>query len=283
MDLDRRETPLLMGLGIIVAIVALLFFGMTTALQQVAQRKARWQELREHLAQAERRAQQRSGLPPPDRLAAEARAAAQLFVAPDGVPAVRERLEALARGAGVTVAFLPSLAPEPPAECLPGFEACYQVIPMVAMVEGRYREIAAYLKQATALTMPAVALRSVTMTPLETGVGGPRLKTQVVFDAFLWTPAARPAGVIPSPALAAAPVVSPAEGWRRDPFDPRWFGTPQAEGITLGGILWDPQRPTCVLNGTVLEVGQGIHGYTVVAITPHLVVLRGARELVLAP
>lgn len=280
MDPSRRETSLFMGLGLTVVVVASLFFGITMGVQRLGQRRARWLELREQLVQAERQAQQRARPIEQGQLAAETRAAAQFFVTPQDLSTVQEQLQSVAAAAGVQVAFLPALAPEPPPQPLPGFEGCYQVIPLVVAVNGRYRELATFLTQATAMSTPAVALRSGTMT------SGPALdgalKTQLVLETFLWIPRVVPKQEVPSPTLPTPPTGPATGSWGHNPFDERWNGPTQAEGLTLQGILWDAHHSTCVLNGAVYGVGQAVAGYTVVAILPKAVLLRGPKELLLA-
>ncbi|GEM_PF-2403272 len=298
MDAERRETSLVMGVGILLALVAVVFFSMTMAWRQMAQRQARWRELRAQVAQAQHRAGQAPAQPARERLAARAQAAVRLFVTPDQVPTVRDRLSALATEVGATLAWLPATTPAAPSAAVPGFEACYQVQSLVGTVEAPYRELAEFLARVAALEQPAVGVRSGTVTPSPAGGRGgllsarPRLRARVVLETYLWIPGALPKG----PAPAVPPGLEPASGhraalgeggpaaaWGRDPFDPRYAPTPGVEGVTLNGILWDPAHPTCLLNGAVSAIGSVVNGYTVIAITPEVVVLRGeSREAVLA-
>ncbi|MBI3318956.1 MAG: hypothetical protein HYZ90_07470 [Candidatus Omnitrophica bacterium] len=48
--------------------------------------------------------------------------------------------------------------------------------------------------------------------------------------------------------------------------------------LRLTGILWDSEAPTCVIGGTLLKVGDSVEGYEVVLITPKAVLLQGAQE-----
>lgn len=272
----RRESSLLMGVTSTVLVATVLFFGVSRATQQLAQRKARWQELRSQLARVERQVAQQGVLPNPEQLRLEAEAIVQLFVTPETVEVVKAHLASAAEDHGVTVTVLPALAPEPPARPLPGFEGCYLAIPLVTTIEGRYRGVAAYLQQVTASVMPVVGVRSVMLTPHPDG--GQRVKARAVFEMCQWVAGAVPKAPIPIPAV---PEALRRDESARDPFDPRYLGEPEAEGIALGGILWDPQRPTCILNGMVVGIGEGLNGYTVVAIESNAVVLRGEREIVL--
>lgn len=287
-DSERRETSLMMGVAVFLAIVAAVFFSMTMAWRQANQRRARWQELRAQVAAAQQRAQQAPQASVLDRLAAQAQSAGRVFIAPDQVPVVRDRVSALADGLGATLAWLPATTPAAPTAVLPGFEECYQAQSLVGTIEAPYQELAIFLARVAALEDPVVGVRSCAVTPaagLRRGGSGarPRLKARVVLETYVWMPDARPKGVAPP----AAPVTPPDDrapaAWGRDPFDPRYLPTGRVEGVVLNGIVWDAERPTCLLNGAVLEPGGVLGGYTVVTITPDAVILRGeSREVVLA-
>lgn len=293
-DTERRETSLVMGVGILLALVAVVFFSMTMAWRQMAQRQARWRELRAQVAQAQRRAEQAPPATTRDRLAARAQAAARLFVTSDQVPAVRDRLSALADGVGATLAWLPATTPAAPSAPVAGFESCYQVQSLVGTLEAPYRELAEFLARVAALEQPAIGVRSAAVTPAAAPRGAvpaarPRLRTRLVLETYVWVPGALPKELAPAPGSSLESVAASPErpsgpaAWGRDPFDPRYVPTPGVEGVTLNGILWDPAHPTCLLNGAVYAAGSAVNGYTVVAITPETVVLRGeSREVVLA-
>lgn len=269
---ERRETSLMMGVGVLLAIVAAVFFSMTMAWRQANQRRARWQELRTQVVEAQQRAHQAPPAAALDQLAAQAQSVSRVFIAPDQVPAIRDRVSALAADIGVTLAWLPATTPAAPTDALPGFDGCYQTQSLVGTVEAPYQELAAFLARVTALEGPVVGVRSCTVTPVLPGTGynpvpgtgggaRPRLKARVVLETYVWMPGA---------------------AWGRDPFDPRYLRTSGVEGIVLNGIVWDAERPTCLLNGAVLGPGGTLRGYTVVTVTPDAVVLRGeSREVVL--
>ena len=54
--------------------------------------------------------------------------------------------------------------------------------------------------------------------------------------------------------------------WRRDPFT-RGAGIGEVSGLTLTGILWDPNEPIAVINGQTVQVGDEVDGYQIVAIS----------------
>ena len=282
MDMSRRETSLLMGVGILVALVVIVWFGMTMAARQMLQRRAQWERVREQLVQAHRQTDRQPSPAARDDLDKAAQAAAQMFVTSSTTQVVKANLESLAAASGVTITPSASLAPAVPSQWIPGFQRCYEVIRVVATIEGRYRNLAACLKRVANSQIPVVVVRNCTVTPAGSADGGV-LKARVVLETFVWRPRAVPKGP------AAAPHEPPAEPrpeategtWGRDPFDPRYLATPGVEGVALNGIIRDSQHQTCVINGMVLGVGGVVNGYTIAAITPQAVLLRGDRELVL--
>lgn len=288
-DAARRETSLFMGVSVLVALVAVVFFSMTMAMRQAAQRQARWRELREQVAQAQHRAQQAPVPAARDRSAAQAQSAARFFITSDQVPALRDRLSAVAADLGATLTWLPATTPAAPSAYLPGFDGCYHVQSLVGTVEAPYRELAIFLTRVEVLDNPAVGVRSCAVTPVADS-GRPRLKARLVVETYLWTPGALPKGPVPSlpsgessSPSARLPQGGASASWGRDPFDARYVPTAGVDGVVLNGILWDPDHPTCLVNGAVLGPGEVVNGYAVVVITPEAVVLRGeSRELVLA-
>ncbi|MBI4227193.1 MAG: hypothetical protein HY600_02840 [Candidatus Omnitrophica bacterium] len=290
-DAHPRETSLFLGMGIVVALVAAIFFSMTMAWRQAAQRHARWRELRQQVVAADRQTRE---APPPearDQLAAQAQQAGRVFVTSDQIPLIRSRVAALAEQAGVTVTWLPTTTPVKPAAPWPGFDGCYEVLSLVGTLEAPYRGVAEVLDRLAAFDDPAIGVRSCAITPAppsETPAVDPRqrLKARFVLETYLWTPGASPKGGVPPPPAGPAPLArdssdTPA-AWARDPFDPRYVPTGGVEGLTLNGIVWDSRHPTCLINGTELGPGDMVNGYTALVITPETVVLRGeSREAVL--
>ena len=73
---------------------------------------------------------------------------------------------------------------------------------------------------------------------------------------------------------------------RRDPFEPLVTSTgelrtPRSGNVTgmlhLEGVLWDPQQPMAIVNGTVLRVGDEVEGYHLVEIRPEAIVVDGGE------
>ena len=67
--------------------------------------------------------------------------------------------------------------------------------------------------------------------------------------------------------------------WERDPFT-RGSAAGSLNGLSLNGILFDATRPMAIINGTMVEVGQELEGYQVVAITSDSVLLNDGTEQV---
>ena len=73
--------------------------------------------------------------------------------------------------------------------------------------------------------------------------------------------------------------------WSHDPFT-RGATTGDLSGLSLSGILWDPQQPVAIINGQTVQVGQELEGYRIIAIGPDRVsVSDGAQtfQLLLSP
>ncbi|MBI4313429.1 MAG: type 4a pilus biogenesis protein PilO [Candidatus Omnitrophica bacterium] len=278
----HRENSMLFGVGILLAAVTVVFFGFTLALQQQSRQAVRLRSLRKQLKQVHEQIQPKPLDPEDQKRQGQASLLAGSFVS-GSTDGPQEYLAAAATQAGIKISFLPGLPPEEPQRCLPGFKGCYEEIPLVATLEGRYQNIADFLKRISHLSAPLVSLSSAVLSPLGDAKGPVQLKARAVLKTYRWIPGALPRKDVP-PAPAAAPeAVGATEkpGMIRDPFDSRWIGSPVAKGMTLGGVLWDPEKPSCILNGEVVQVGAVVGGYTVAAIEPAVVLLRGDGELVL--
>ena len=73
--------------------------------------------------------------------------------------------------------------------------------------------------------------------------------------------------------------------WGRDPFT-RGTATGDGSGLTLAGILWDPQQPLAIINGQTVHVGEELEGYRVTEITQdHVSITDGTQtfQLLIAP
>ena len=65
--------------------------------------------------------------------------------------------------------------------------------------------------------------------------------------------------------------------WRRDPFT-RGAAAPGVGGLTLSGILWDPDKALAIINGETVSVGQELGGYKVIAIARDYVSVSDGNE-----
>ena len=67
--------------------------------------------------------------------------------------------------------------------------------------------------------------------------------------------------------------------WRRDPFT-RGGSAAGVRGLTLSGILWDPQKPIAILNDQMVSVGDELDDYQVLEIRPDRVLLSDGTETI---
>lgn len=221
---QRRETSLFLGMGIVVAIVAAVFFSMTMAWRQAAQRQTRWRELHQQVMMARRQAQEAMSPSAREQITAQAAVITRRFMTVERVSDVRSRVAALAEQSGAALTWLPTTTPVRPASPIPGFEECYDILSLVGTVEGSYPGIAQFLSRVNAMDDPAVGVRSLVMTPSPVGMaGGPALKARLVLETYLWRPGASPKGVAAAPAVPEPPQAAEdvTATWSRNPFDPR--------------------------------------------------------------
>ena len=69
--------------------------------------------------------------------------------------------------------------------------------------------------------------------------------------------------------------------WGRNPFNFEERGSEEkAPGIFLNGIVWDQKKPQAIINGSIVEAGDEIAGFTVIEIKQNAVVINnGAGNL----
>ena len=69
--------------------------------------------------------------------------------------------------------------------------------------------------------------------------------------------------------------------WGRNPFSFEEQGSQEkAPGIFLNGSAWDTKKPQAIINGSIVEAGDEIVGFTVIEIRQNAVVLNnGAANL----
>lgn len=81
-------------------------------------------------------------------------------------------------------------------------------------------------------------------------------------------------GASQKPGIAKG-IKSRFQDWQRDPFASASQKNSVAEipGLSLSGIVWDPQKPQAVINGCIVSAGDVIADYTVEDIKPTVVTL----------
>jgi hypothetical protein len=76
-----------------------------------------------------------------------------------------------------------------------------------------------------------------------------------------------PPSLEPSPERIAQREHASGQGWGRDPFIVQTPVVVERPTFTLSGILWDPQKPIAIINGSLVRIGEELSGYRVVAIS----------------
>jgi len=86
------------------------------------------------------------------------------------------------------------------------------------------------------------------------------------------TSAARARSAAQTKLAAPSPAVREAQQdrvatlrWSRDPFL-RGSAVGQMSGLMLSGVLWDDAQPMAIINGTMVQVGQELEGFHILAI-----------------
>ena len=71
---------------------------------------------------------------------------------------------------------------------------------------------------------------------------------------------------------------SPFQDWGRNPFTFEESMKEKISGIFLTGIAWDAKKPQAVVNGRIVEAGDKLAGYRVVAIKQTSIILDDGSE-----
>ena len=71
---------------------------------------------------------------------------------------------------------------------------------------------------------------------------------------------------------------SPFQEWGRNPFIFDESMKEKVSGISLTGIAWDAKKPQAVVNGRIVEAGDKLAGYRVVAIKQTSIILDDGSE-----
>jgi len=94
-----------------------------------------------------------------------------------------------------------------------------------------------------------------------------------------------------APAKAAAQATAPGAeasrqrkassfpGWGRDPFTMGASAVELSGYLVLSGIIWDAEKPYCIINEKVVKTGDEISGYKVVDIKKDSVSVRAGDQI----
>lgn len=98
-----------------------------------------------------------------------------------------------------------------------------------------------------------------------------------------WFVPASEAGTPPKASSFADPPPSKLKWGRRQELFVSPLVNPSAistgsDQFRLTGIVWDPEYPTCVIDGDVLKIGDTLKGYQVVLVTQNSVILQKEEE-----
>lgn len=80
--------------------------------------------------------------------------------------------------------------------------------------------------------------------------------------------------------LKQIPVAEEADlNWGRDPFSGYEYSVgPREVNLKLSGILWDDQKPACIINDNIVGKGERVAGQTVVDIRKDKVILNDGNR-----
>ncbi|MEK6728053.1 MAG: hypothetical protein AABY28_05235 [Candidatus Omnitrophota bacterium] len=67
--------------------------------------------------------------------------------------------------------------------------------------------------------------------------------------------------------------------WARNPFTLQKTSSKVFEGLILGGIMWDKEKPLAIINDEIVKIGDNVSGNIVVDIKQDKVILKdGAKD-----
>lgn len=297
MELQRREQHLLSGLGIQVIVVALLVFAYSQAARQLTAQYQTYLQLKEQVARARDRVA-REGVPDLGPLKAELLEMERSLATPEMLSEGLLRLENIARDRfgfrDIEIKVGPPektiRIPRPPNG--PDFEV--QLISLELQGNCTTRQTAGLLARIGQASLHLVcSLQTMTLTasnpdqPLPVNV---RLKWLVAASGSALD-AQPPTGHSPGFARVTPTASGEAPKWgsREEPFRSPFLnpgavrmGPQISSRFRLTGILWDSQNPSCVVNESVLKVGDLVQGHRLVLLTPSAALLEGSEgEIIL--
>ena len=287
LELGRKEPQLLSGIGVQIALVALLVFAYTQAIRQVKLQQELQARLQEQLALAREQVAKHGGKS--DLLASLQAQVAEIksfLITPSELTTQANRLKVLAenqvgvQNLQVKVGTSALETVSVPLEGRPDFVVEIWSLEMTGATTSR--NAAGLMErirgQASKVLCPLVAME---LKASEPGSIDP------VDFSFKWVVAVEPSPSGSRSEHLEVPSESPqlAWGWREEPFlspldHPNALRIPaeRLTGFHLTGIVWDPAQSTCVINGEVLKPGDWIKGYQLVLLTRETVLLQGPED-----
>ena len=294
-EFERKEQHLLSGIGVQILIVGLLVFAYTQAFRQLKRERGMQIRLQEQLTMAREEVARRTETSAQvDALEARIKEIQVSWVGPDELAVQVARLKRLAEEFQVQSVLMK--VSEVPTKTLriaiPGKEdlqiqlhsveitGSAEPLWIAALLTAVSRAEERPLRPLSDLNLQASSERGPVQVTL-------RWLVPVSSQSLPKPRADEPEA--PSPARTEAGIQRKEWGWRLDPFispfvSPGVLRIPPEElaPYKLGGILWDPENPSCILNGVVLKPGDRVGDAQVVLITRETVLLeRKGRELLL--
>ncbi len=292
---SRRETHLLSGLGLQVLVVALLVFIYTQAARQLNYQRGQFLRLQEQVAAAKVEVA-KAGKPDLEKLRAEVEGLKSRLVTLQFLsdwaevlgPSVRDRFgfqDVTFNVGGVEKTMNLNLGDKPAVEI--------RLVGLEFRGTSTTRNAAAFLESLAPSNLKLLC-------PLHS-MGGEAQAADQPFPAVFrikWLIAVSSESSQPSSGSGSTSFPLPERkegppltwGWREEPFlspfvSPRAVQTPTPvrKRFRLTGILWDPNTPTCVINGAILKLGDLLEGYQVTLIAQNAVLLHKGEEEIFLP
>lgn len=104
---------------------------------------------------------------------------------------------------------------------------------------------------------------------------GPRRPSEQSRDIAVIAGSGGGAPVFGTPEISGQPKKSSYPDWGRNPFV---FSSAVSQDFTLGGILWDVNKPAAIISGEVVAKGDSVGSYVVVEVQPDRVILNDGEK-----
>lgn len=301
LEQGRREQNLLSGLWVQILLVAVLVFAYTQAVRQLDRNRERSSRLQEQLTVAREEVARQGARPDLKTLQAEVETIQAALIKAGPLEERSLWLEALARERFTVQELSATLAKVPSKTREVSFadetKLAVDLYELTLTGKGTSRNIAGLLH---VLQDKSVNLLC-PLTEMKLKALGPR-EIQPVGVALTWLlpspsadrtsyPVGPEGSAVQVKRASVSEIEEPQIAWgrRTEPFLTP-FERPNAFAPTgqeqsrfhLSGIIWDPERPACVINETSLTPGEWIDGFQVVLLTPRAALLqKGQKEIFL--